>query len=137
MRFPRMALNSFLAKSLITIAGVLALLGMLQWTWLANASAGAQRWLLMSCAAVACLLVTAMAALAMRRRDRDKDIFEIQFQSLLEAAPDALIITNLKGIILLANSRTEELFGYEKEELQGQPVESLFGKAAMAGQLSS
>lgn len=45
--------------------------------------------------------------------------------SLLETAPDAMLIVDGHGAILLANSQTEQLFGYNREELIGQPVEML------------
>jgi PAS domain S-box-containing protein len=44
---------------------------------------------------------------------------------LLEAAPDAMVIVNSKGEIVLINSQAEQLFGYSREELLGQPVELL------------
>jgi two-component system, cell cycle sensor histidine kinase and response regulator CckA len=47
------------------------------------------------------------------------------FSALLESAPDAMLIVDERGSILLANSRTEKLFGYRREELIGQPVEML------------
>ena len=47
------------------------------------------------------------------------------FGALLESAPDAMLIVDRDGIILLANSQTEILFGYDREELIGQPVEKL------------
>ncbi len=50
---------------------------------------------------------------------------EDKFKSLLESAPDAMIIANEKGEIVLVNQQTEILFGYKKEELIGQQVEIL------------
>ena len=47
------------------------------------------------------------------------------FSALLESAPDAMLIVDERGIILLANSQTEKMFGYSREELIGQPVEKL------------
>ena len=44
---------------------------------------------------------------------------------LLEAAPDAMVIVNSKGEIVLINAQAEQLFGYSREELLGQPVELL------------
>ena len=48
-----------------------------------------------------------------------------RFRALLEAAPDAIVITDAKGRIVLANSQTDALFGYSREELVGQRVEIL------------
>ncbi|WP_447979008.1 PAS domain S-box protein [Candidatus Nitrospira bockiana] len=50
---------------------------------------------------------------------------EEQFRALLESAPDAMVIVDHEGRIVLVNSRTETLFGYPREELLGQPVEML------------
>ncbi len=47
------------------------------------------------------------------------------FGALLESAPDAMLIVDERGAILLANSQTEKLFGYSHEELIGQSVEKL------------
>ncbi|MGB9435798.1 MAG: PAS domain S-box protein [Candidatus Acidiferrum sp.] len=48
-----------------------------------------------------------------------------EFRALLEAAPDAMVIANEHGEISLVNAQTEKLFGYNREELLGQPVEML------------
>lgn len=50
---------------------------------------------------------------------------EARFRGLLEAAPDALIVVDGRGEMVLVNSRTEAVFGYERTELLGQGVEML------------
>jgi hypothetical protein len=53
---------------------------------------------------------------------------EQKFRSLLEAAPDAMLITTAEGEIVLANSRADELFGYSREQLLGINIQSLVPK---------
>jgi PAS domain S-box-containing protein len=47
------------------------------------------------------------------------------FRDLIEAAPDAMIIVNSRGQIVLVNAQTEKLFGYHRGELLHQPLEIL------------
>ncbi len=47
------------------------------------------------------------------------------FRSVLELAPDGLMVADEKGMIQLANAQCEKLFGYSREELIGQPIEML------------
>jgi PAS domain S-box-containing protein len=50
---------------------------------------------------------------------------EQKFRSLLEAAPDAMIISDEEGAISLANSQAEIMFAFPREELIGQNIRML------------
>ena len=54
-------------------------------------------------------------------RQRGNDYFRMA----VESAPNAMVMVNHEGTILLVNSETERLFGYERQELLGKSVEIL------------
>ncbi len=46
-------------------------------------------------------------------------------RSIIESAPDAMVIVDPDGLMQLVNAETERLFGHTREELVGNPVEML------------
>ena len=55
---------------------------------------------------------------------------------LLESAPDAIVLVDVWGRVVLVNRRTEELFGYQPGDLIGHEVEVLVPDRFRAGHLA-
>ncbi|MBI4610386.1 MAG: MASE1 domain-containing protein [Candidatus Rokubacteria bacterium] len=67
------------------------------------------------------VLVNEFLQLEIAERKRTEE----RFRALLQSAPEAQVIVNPQGEIVLVNRQAEELFGYAREELLGMPVETL------------
>ncbi|MDI1365845.1 MAG: ATP-binding protein [bacterium] len=52
-------------------------------------------------------------------------ISESKYRGLLEAAPDAMVVVNPAGEIVLLNVQAERQFGYTRDELLGQDVKNI------------
>jgi PAS domain S-box-containing protein len=50
---------------------------------------------------------------------------EAKFRALMESASQAIIAVNQRGRIEVVNNKAEELFGYERDDMIGQPLELL------------
>jgi len=61
------------------------------------------------------------------RKDSEKHLaqMEARYRGLLEAAPDAMVVVDEEGSIVLLNVQAEKQFGYSRDELVGQKVKSI------------
>src|SRR5262245_47944219 len=50
---------------------------------------------------------------------------EQSLRELVEGLPDAVVVIDTRGVIVLANRQTERMFGYPREELLGEAIEVL------------
>ena len=70
-------------------------------------------------------------------RDQELAFSEKRFYSIIQSAPDSIIISNEKEIIQLVNTQTERLFGYSRNELVGKKIDLIipdrFKKNAVTG----
>jgi PAS domain S-box-containing protein len=77
------------------------------------------------------LQLEALVATATRdivvRKDADKHLaqMEARYRGLLEAAPDAMVVVDQAGAIVLLNLQAERQFGYPRDELIGQQVKNI------------
>jgi PAS domain S-box-containing protein len=73
------------------------------------------------------ILVTAAIRDISVRRDAEKHLAQMEgrYRGLLEAAPDAMVVVNPAGEIVLLNVQAEKQFGYRRDELVGKRVKSI------------
>jgi PAS domain S-box-containing protein len=73
------------------------------------------------------ILVTAAIRDISVRKDAEKHLarMESRYRGLLEAAPDAMVVVNPGGEIVLLNVQAEKQFGYSRDELVGQKVKNI------------
>jgi len=58
-------------------------------------------------------------------RDETDEVSGARYRGLLEAAPDAMVVVNQAGEIVLLNLQAEKQFGYHRDELIGQAVTNI------------
>ncbi len=58
-----------------------------------------------------------------------RKLSEDRFRLVVEASPNAIIVTNAQGQIELVNKEAEKLFRYTREELLGQQIEMLIPRS--------
>jgi two-component system, sensor histidine kinase and response regulator len=68
-----------------------------------------------------------LASVLSERRQAEETLrqSEERFRHIVESAPNGFVMVDQEGKIVLANSQAEQLFGYTKEELLDQPIETL------------
>ena len=73
------------------------------------------------------ILVTAAIRDITVRKKAEKHLAQMEgrYRGLLEAAPDAMVVVNPSGDIVLLNVQAERQFGYRRDELVGQKVKSI------------
>jgi PAS domain S-box-containing protein len=73
------------------------------------------------------ILVTAAIRDISVRKDAEKHLAQMEgrYRGLLEAAPDAMVVVNQVGEIVLLNVQAEKQFGYRRDELLGQKVKNI------------
>ena len=73
------------------------------------------------------ILVTAAIRDISVRKEAEKHLalMEERYRGLLEAAPDAMVVVNPRGDIVLLNVQAEKQFGYRRDELVGQKVKNI------------
>jgi PAS domain S-box-containing protein len=76
------------------------------------------------------ILVTAAVRDISVRKEAEKHLarMEGRYRGLLEAAPDAMVVVNQGGEIVLLNVQAEKQFGYRRDELVGQKVKNIIPK---------
>lgn len=76
------------------------------------------------------LTVASMIDVTERRR------MEASFRALVDAAPYGTLLTDSNGLITMANENLCTMFGYEKDEMVGKPIEMLLPSRHRGGHVA-
>lgn len=83
------------------------------------------------------LITAAIRDISLRKAaERHLAQMERKYRGLLEAAPDAMIVVNQAGEIVLVNVQAEKQFGYHRDELLGQKVKNIIPEGFAERQLA-
>ena len=66
------------------------------------------------------MVLSAIVDISARKRLEDR------FRQVVESAPNAMVMINPTGLIEMVNAQAERVFGYERQELLGQPSKCWF-----------
>ncbi|MES2356158.1 MAG: PAS domain S-box protein [Pseudomonadota bacterium] len=77
---------------------------------------------------LAALSILSLAAWALFGEIGKRTKAEKKFRAILEFAPDAIVMVDQTGTIVLVNAQAEKLFGYTRDELYQRPIEMLMAE---------
>jgi len=75
-------------------------------------------------------------AVEMEAQQHEIKATEAWFRSIVETAPDGMLVIDEHGTIILTNPQVEAMFGYQPGELAGSPIETLVPQALRGGHVA-
>ena len=117
-----------LAASLVVSGATHAMEAVTQWHPVDWVSGGVEA----ATAAISILTLVVLLRITPNALAVPRELGDHRFQELIEDASDAILQTDERGTIVIANRTAERMFGYSREELLGSNVDLLVPKAARA-----
>lgn len=77
--------------------------------------------------------IVAITSLALAAEVSERKRASHRFRLAVESAPNAMVMSNREGKIVLVNAQAMKIFGYKEDELVGQPVEMLIPQRLRGG----